>query len=50
MAKWKIKKYEGDDLYSWALFRDGVPVITGMGRMEARHERRVAIAREKAGD
>jgi hypothetical protein len=36
MAKWTYKKYMGDDVYSWAVFRDGRPVMTGMGRTEAK--------------
>lgn len=36
MAKWTYKKYMGDDLYSWAVFKDGRPFCTGMGRSEAK--------------
>ena len=36
MAKWTYKKYMGDDLYSYAVFKDGRPVMTGMGRNEAK--------------
>lgn len=34
-----IAKFEGDDLYSWALFRFGFPVYTGMSRDEASYRR-----------
>lgn len=42
MAKrYTIRKYMGDDEYSWALFekRDSRPVLTGMSRSSARYER-----------
>lgn len=35
MARYKIRKYLGDDQYSWALFKDGRPIMTGMDRTEA---------------
>jgi hypothetical protein len=31
----KIRKYKGDDKYSWALFIDGRVVYSGMSRSEA---------------
>lgn len=31
----RIGKYEGDDLYSWALFINGRANYTGMSRSEA---------------
>jgi len=34
-----IRKYEGDDRYSWALFVDGRPAMTGMGHAQAQYER-----------
>lgn len=34
-----IRKYGGDDLYSWAVFVDGRPVMTGLGRREAQYQR-----------
>lgn len=34
-----IRKYLGDDMYSWALFLDGRVVTTGMGKREAAYER-----------
>jgi len=30
-----MRKYEGDDLYSWAVFVDGHAKWTGMSRSEA---------------
>ena len=51
--RWTYKKYMGDDLYSWAVFRDGQPYATGMDRAEAKHlkermEREPAIKRMAA--
>jgi hypothetical protein len=51
--KYSIKKYNGDDQYSWAVFRaedvkgmrspifygDAEPVINGLGRSEARYHK-----------
>jgi hypothetical protein len=31
------RKYLGDDRYSWAVFRDGRPVVTGLSQREARY-------------
>jgi hypothetical protein len=36
MPKYTMKKYMGDDLYYWAVFRDGKPVVTGCARNEAK--------------
>lgn len=37
------RKYMGDDAYSWAVFADGRPVVTGLSRPEvAYHKRQVA--------
>lgn len=40
--KYKItaRKYEGDDCYSWAVFHDGRPVVTGLGRDQVNHYKR----------
>lgn len=40
-ARFTIRKYMGDDRYSWAVFHAGStrPIVTGLGRDEARHER-----------
>lgn len=40
----RIAKYEGDDIYSWALFVDGRPRYTGMSRSEASWRRDRFIA------
>lgn len=34
-----IAKWRGDDRHSWAVFRNGVPVIGGLTRAEARYHR-----------
>jgi hypothetical protein len=39
MAKVIIRKHLGDDAYSWAVFVDGRPVLTGQSRREAQYER-----------
>lgn len=31
----RINKFEGDDIYSWALFYNSQPVYTGMSKSEA---------------
>lgn len=41
MTRITIRKYEGDDAYSWAVFLDGRPVLTGQSRREAQFERDV---------
>lgn len=28
------RKYQGDDFFSWAVFLDGRPIITGLARTE----------------
>jgi len=33
--KYTMKKYEGDDLYSWAVFKNGKPYLTGETRSSA---------------
>lgn len=42
MAKSRITvgKYGGDDLYSWAVFVDGEPVICGLSRREVPYHRK----------
>lgn len=44
MAKPKItaRKYMGDDLYSWAVFVNGRPVFTGLGRSQVAYYRKLA--------
>ena len=34
-----IKKYMGDDQYSWAVFKDGKPIMTGLNRRSAQYYR-----------
>jgi hypothetical protein len=42
------KKYGGDDIYSWAVFKDGRPVVTGCSRNEADYyKKRTAEESEK---
>lgn len=42
MARITMRKYMGDDQYSWAVFRDGKVVVAGLSRKEAAyHLRRV---------
>jgi len=38
-----IRKYEGDDLYSWAVFRSDQigPVVTGLSKREAQYHQGV---------
>ena len=31
------KKYMGDDLYSWAVFLDGRPVMTGISKSQVKY-------------
>ena len=39
MTKYTIKKYGGDDQYSWAVFKDGRPIMTGLSRRDAQWRR-----------
>lgn len=36
MAKKRVtaKKYMGDDRYSWAVFLDGYPIVTGIAKTQ----------------
>lgn len=34
-----MRKYNGDDAYSWAVFVNGQPVITGLTQSEARYHK-----------
>ena len=38
----KARKYVGDDLYSWAVFIDARPWVTGLGRSEVPYYKRRA--------
>jgi hypothetical protein len=43
MTKPKItaRKYLGDDQYSWAVFKDGRPVVTGLTRREVAYYKKL---------
>lgn len=45
-ARITIRKYMGDDAYSWAVFLDGRPVMTGETQSGARYHRDVLRARK----
>jgi len=36
-VKITARKYNGDDEYSWAVFRDGKPVFTGLARGQVKY-------------
>jgi len=38
----KVGKYQGDDHYSWAVFIDSLPFVTGLAKNELRYYRRRA--------
>jgi hypothetical protein len=38
-ARVTARKYGGDDLYSWAVFLDGAPVMTGLSKSEVPYYR-----------
>jgi hypothetical protein len=40
IPKVTIGKYNGDDCYSWAVFVNGRPAMTGLGREQARFHRK----------
>lgn len=37
------KKFGGDDCYSWAVFEQGRPVVTGLGRLEVNYYKRMLV-------
>jgi hypothetical protein len=39
------RKYEGDDRYSWAVFIDGSPFVTGLSQREVAHYKKRAAER-----
>ncbi len=42
------RKYMGDDAYSWAVFVNGRPVVTGLSKTEAAyHKKQVAEIYDK---
>ena len=45
-AKFTTRKYQGDDALSWALFKDGYPILTGLSQREARYYRDIHKAEE----
>ena len=45
ISRVKIRKYMGDDLYSWAVFVDGRPIITGLNQRSANFEKIQAYKR-----
>ena len=59
MNKYSIKKFNGDDQYSWAVFRaqdvkgmrspiflgDARPVVSGLDRSEAQYHKRLLEAK-----
>jgi hypothetical protein len=47
MAKYTMKKYMGDDMYSWAIFKDGRLWTSGMSRNEARWLAKELAAQDK---
>lgn len=40
-AKITARKYCGDDKYSWAVFKDGRPVVTGLSRTEVAYYKKL---------
>ena len=42
------RKYEGDDAYSWAVFIDGRPWITGLSKREVPYYKKQALAKISA--
>jgi|LSQX01.2.fsa_nt_gb hypothetical protein len=41
------KKYDGDDLYSWAVFYKGVPRFTGLSRSETPYYKKQVLVINK---
>lgn len=39
-AKVTTRKWMGDDAYSWAVFVNGRPVMTGLSRTEATYQKK----------
>ena len=44
-SPWTVGRHGGDDEYSYALFKDGKPAMTGLGKREAKYH----LERAKAG-
>lgn len=43
MYRITARKYEGDDIYSWAVFLEGRPFMTGLGRGEVDYYKKRVI-------
>lgn len=41
-AKITARKWDGDDAYSWAVFIDGKPMVTGLSRREVPYYKKQA--------
>jgi len=41
------KKYMGDDIYSWAVFKNGRPIVTGCSRNEASYYKKLTAEKEE---
>lgn len=41
------RKYGGDDMYSWAVFRNGRPMMTGLGHSEVGYYKKQVLNRAK---
>lgn len=39
------RKYMGDDIYSWAVFKNGKPIVTGIGRSEVNYYKRLIASK-----
>jgi len=48
LPKYTIRKWNGDDLYSWAVFKDGRVIhdLTGLNREQARYYRDLCKSEE----
>lgn len=44
----KAKKHEGDDAYSWAVFIDNSPWVTGLHRSEVKYYKQLAMEKLQA--
>lgn len=49
MKRVTTRKYMGDDRYSWAVFVDGKPVVTGLSNPEAAYHKRILQKQLKEG-
>lgn len=44
------RKFMGDDRHSWAVFVDGRPIVTGLGKSEVAYYKRIQLDRLNAID